>query len=428
MTAPWLAPDGIPIPATILEAIDSPHWWGPWFERGDFTAWRAVLAAMFGLPMTGEQLALYREHTGRTEPPSVPVREFWCVAGRRGGKSRIMATVAAWLACFVDWRSSLAPGQSERATIMLIAADRKQARVAMRYLRSLITQHGLLKGLVQREGGEVIDLSCGTSIEVATCSYRTVRGYSVAAVICDELAFWHDENAANPATEIISALRPAMATLPGSLLMAVSSPHARRGPLWESYKRHFGKDGDPILVWQAPTRRMNPSVPQDVIDEAMDLDPARAGAEYGAQFRVDVETFISREVVDAVVVPGRRELPRISGVQYVAFVDPSGGSSDSMTLAIAHHDRATGHVVLDAVRERRPPFSPDQCVNEFAGLLQSYGIHKVTGDRYAGEWPREAFSKYGIAYEPSEQTKSQIYTETLPLLNAGRCELLDHAV
>src|SRR5208337_4328002 len=68
----------------------------------------------------------------------------------------------------------------------------------------------------------------------------------------------------------------------------------------------------------------------------------------------------------------------------------------------------------------------DQCVNEFAGLLQSYGIHKVTGDRYAGEWPREAFRKCGITYEPSEKTKSQIYVELLPLLNAGRVELLDH--
>jgi hypothetical protein len=98
-----------------------------------------------------------------------------------------------------------------------------------------------------------------------------------------------------------------------------------------------------------------------------------------------------------------------------------------MTLAVCHLDRATGHAVLDAVREKRPPFSPDQCVNEFAGLLQSYGVHKVTGDRYAGEWPREAFRKYGITYDPSEQTKSQIYVELLPLLNAGRCELLDHA-
>jgi hypothetical protein len=34
--------------------------------------------------------------------------------------------------------------------------------------------------------------------------------------------------------------------------------------------------------------------------------------------------------------------------------------------------------------------------------------------------------KHGVAYEPAEQNKSQIYGELLPLLNSGRIELLDH--
>ena len=109
-----------------------------------------------------------------------------------------------------------------------------------------------------------------------------------------------------------------------------------------------------------------------------------AAAEYGAEFRTDVETYIAREVVDAAVVPGRRELPPVSGSYYVAFTDPSGGSADSMTLAIAHADK-DGHAVLDAVRERRPPFSPDDVTVEFSALLKSYGVRKVTGDRYGGE-------------------------------------------
>ena len=95
-----------------------------------------------------------------------------------------------------------------------------------------------------------------------------------------------------------------------------------------------------------------------------------------------------------------------------------------MTLAIAHRDKERG--VLDALRERKPPFSPDDVVHEFSELLKAYRINRVSGDRYAGEWPREAFRKAGITYEPSERTKSQIYTEALPLLNASRVELLDH--
>ena len=135
-------------------------------------------------------------------------------------------------------------------------------------------------------------------------------------------------DAANPDEEIINALRPAMATIPGSMLLCASSPYARRGALWKAYRRHWGQPGR-VLVWQADTRTMNPTVPEEVIAEAYESDPASAAVEYGAEFRVDLEGYVSREVVDALVMPGRHELPPLSDVSYMGFVDPSGGSSDS---------------------------------------------------------------------------------------------------
>lgn len=173
-----------------------------------------------------------------------------------------------------------------------------------------------------------------------------------------------------------------------------------------------------------PKRRMNSSVPQSIIDDAMELDPASAAAEYMAEFRTDVETYIAREVVDAAIAPGRHELPPLSGITYVAFTDPSGGSSDSFTLAVAHRDK-DGRAVLDAVRERRPPFSPDGVIQEFSELLKTYRIHKVVGDRYAGEFPRERFRVHGCEYALAEKPKSDIYRDLLPILNSGKAELLD---
>jgi hypothetical protein len=144
-----------------------------------------------------------------------------------------------------------------------------------------------------------------------------------------------------------------------------------------------------------------------------------------AEFRGDLETFIDREAVQALVAPGRRELPRMPNVKYFAGCDPSGGGgADSFTLAIAYLQDST--VVLAAVRERRPPYSPSEVVGEFSALLASYGINEVTGDRFAGTWPQEQFRGHGIAYRFSERAKSQIYLEFLPILNAGRIELLDH--
>jgi hypothetical protein len=122
---------------------------------------------------------------------------------------------------------------------------------------------------------------------------------------------------------------------------------------------------------------MNPSVPQSYIDGHVAADPARAQAEYYAQFRTDVETFISREVVDAAVVPGRHDLPRMDGVIYTGFTDPSGGSSDPMTLSIAHVETDTAgtkRTITDLVREVKPPFSPDAVVVEFATSSLSLGL------------------------------------------------------
>jgi hypothetical protein len=97
------------------------------------------------------------------------------------------------------------------------------------------------------------------------------------------------------------------------MMLCASSPYASRGALWEAYRRHFGKDSN-VLFWKAPTRTMNPSVPQSFIDAQMEADPANANAEFGAEFRTDLESFISREVVDAALCLGRYELPRMDGV------------------------------------------------------------------------------------------------------------------
>ena len=193
--------------------------------------------------------------------------------------------------------------------------------------------------------------------------------------------------------------------------------------LWETYRNHFGPSGDALtLVAYGPSRTFNPTLSQRVIDRALEKDHARASAEYLAEFRSDIEGFVSLEVVEA-CVGDHREMQPVAGTTYRAFVDPSGGSEDSFTLAISHRDRRNDLVVIDAVRERVPPFSPEQVVDDFAALCKSYRISKVTGDHYAGEFPRELFRKHGISYEVSKPTKSELFRDLLPLLNSGRVML-----
>ncbi len=417
----------------IIEAISDKHLFRPLFKKLEtWASWIVFLKALFALAMTEAELVLYRQCTGRETPPEAPFKEAWVPTGVRSGKSFIAALVAVFLACFRDYREYLAPG--ERAYILVIAADRQQAGVILRYIKGFLNSNPMLSKLVEGEKIESVDLVNSVSIAVSTCNYRTVRGYTCAAVICDEVAFWRADDGANPATEVLRAIRPRLATIPDSLLLAISSPYARSGPLWQAFQDHHGKDDSDVLCWQAPTRLMNPTIPQTLIDRDMALDPEAANCEWGAEFRSDLEGFLPIEAIEEVTIPGRYELPPMPGVTYTAFVDPSGGRRDAATLAIAHCENTQEEseteegerVVLDLARRWPAPHDPAQVAREMAGILKGYEIQRVTGDRYAGAWPEQEFRKSGILYEPSPKDKNAFYLELLPVILSGRVELLDN--
>ena len=161
---------------TLLEAMADQHLFAPWFrDPTTWAAWGAFIAALFALPMTPEQLAIYQQCTNCAGPPGSPFSEAWLICGRRAGKSFILALIAVYLACFYDWRPFLTRG--ERATVMIIAADRKQARVILRYIHGLLTGVPMLTRMIERETAEAFDLNDAVTIEVATASFKTVRGY-----------------------------------------------------------------------------------------------------------------------------------------------------------------------------------------------------------------------------------------------------------
>ncbi len=409
---------------SIVEAMREPALFARWFkDPTTWVVWGVFLSVLFGLPIDPAALGVFSQCTGRTLAPANSFSEAWLVVGRRGGKSIILALIAVYLAVFKNWDGRLVPG--ERGTVLVIAADRRQARVIFRYVSALITETPIIASLVDGEPTqERIDLTNGISIEISTANFRSVRGYTLVAALCDEIAFWQGEDSANPDAEILAAIRPAMTTmLPDAMLLCASSPYAQRGALFEAYKKYYANDDAPVLVWKASTQTMNPSVPQSVIDEAYERDPAAAAAEHGAEFRTDVVSFVDAAKVAECVVKDRTELPPISGIVYTAAVDPSGGSSDSMTLAIAHAEGERG--VLDLVKEWHAPFSPQEVVRDIVQICRRYSVISVVGDRYAGEWAREPFRNHRIEYQLAGITRSDAYLTALPAINSGKIELLD---
>lgn len=409
-----------PYRGTILDAMQDAGLTGPTWEAW-LTFWRAV----FGLGLRGDHLVRYRAHTRRQTAPTAQVSEAWAICGRGAGKSRGAALGAAYKGITFD-PARLAPG--ELALIPVIASNKDQARVVLSYLKALFTLPAF-RPFVHRTLKTSIELRTGLNIEVMAASFRTLRGYTLPCVVADEVAFWaRESDSLNADTEIMDSVRPGLGRVEGSLLLGISSPYSRKGELYEVVEHAYGQDDPHVLVWNADTLSMNPTYQRWRIERAYQDDPLVAASEYGAggrvEFRRDVEAFVDAEAIRAVTVQDRRELPPVAGAPNVGFTDPSGGSQDSFTLAIAHRE-GSDRAVLDCLRERRPPFSPDAVVQEYAELLQTYGVFEVVGDRYGGEWPVEAFARHGIRYTPSERTKSDVYRELLAPLNAARVELLD---
>lgn len=409
---------------SLRQALADPNLLGNVLAGDSWRAWRTVLIAAMGEVLTDDERVLFRELTGgREREPGVRIEELIGVVGRRGGKSRAMATSAVYLTGLVDYTDVLAPG--ERGILLCIAPDQRQASITRDYAEAAFEQSPILRQLITNRTQDTLELGA-VSVDVRAASARRLRGPSYIGVIADEGAFFSVEDSTNPDTEILNAVRPGLATTGGPLFL-ISSPYARKGELWTGYKKHFGPQGDPrILVVQGASRAFNPSLPQSVIDRAYERDPVASAAEFGAQFRTDIEAFVSLEAVEACVTKGVFERPRQFATGYAGFVDMSGGSQDSAVLAVGHLEARKEIVVVDLIREICAPHSPEAATAEFARELRSYGLFEAYSDRYAASWAVEQFARYGINLRQEAEAKSVLYQALLASINSRRVDLLDN--
>lgn len=412
---------------TLAAAMLDPELFGRTFGGKTFATWRVVAKIMEGQRLDTGELAVYRALTGRERPPTAPYSEVYLIKPRRAGGT-LFAAALGLHAALQDYRNRLGPG--EVATVALIACDRRQARQLMNYVRGLIADSPLIAAEVTTETQETISFKHRVNLEVHIASFRSTRGYSYVCVILDELAFYRDDMSANPDVELIRAVRPGLANLGGRLL-GLSSPHARRGHLFEMFRAHYGQPSD-VLVLKADHTQLNPTLDPKVIERAMAEDPEAARSEWFGEFRSDVSQWLADELIDIALEPGRLKVGR--PFPAVAFVDMSGGRHDASVLAIAHaesaHESRSSNpappiVRLDVLQTVPAPHEPSAVVERFAKLLKERHLRKVVGDRYSAGWVSDAFQKAGIEYEPSELDKSAIYCEALPLFAERRVELLD---
>ena len=181
---------------TMREALRRSEYFGDALAGDSWANWRVLLIAIAGEELDDAEAVAFKALSGRAVAPTEAAREFWAVVGRRGGKSRSMAVLAAWLAACKDHRGILAPG--ERGQLQVLSATRDQAGNLFNFVTGIFEESRALRGLVENRTADTLCLKCHIDIVVRPASFRSTRGSTCVGVLCDEISFWRSED---PATQ-----------------------------------------------------------------------------------------------------------------------------------------------------------------------------------------------------------------------------------
>jgi len=390
-----------------------------------WSRWLCCLRVIYGLPLRQPwQRQLVTKCTGRN-PDLLPKEGFRTVlllCGRRSGKSKIAGLIGAYEASLSGREKVCSAG--EMPMVSVVSPTRSQSQIIKSYARASLRSE-ILNAEITDDQRDLFRLENRITVRILTGTFRLVRSYSQIAVVVDEICFFNGSDEADCSdTELIRSIKPSLLTTQGRLI-ATSTKYKPSGWAYQTWKKHFGKDASKILVWDAPSRVMNPTLSEQDIESEISEDPAAARAEYENLWREDIEDYLPRSAIEACVIPGRKQLLKQAHTIYAAFADVSGGRGDPMALCIGHKEPNSRKVVIDYLRQWPIPCNPLTTVAQMARVLQSYGLTLCQGDRYASEFNTQTFKNHGIRYVASQQNKSELYLDLLPAICSQEIELPD---
>jgi len=382
-------------------------------------AQRMALKAIYGLPLTAEELVIYQKTAGLSEykPREWPEATF--ILSRRSGKSdKLASNIALYEACAREHKLSV----GETGVVMIVSSElKRQSRIVFDYCLDKLEKSKVLRKLIKKVTSDEITLTNGVSIQVFPCNQARIRGQSLICFIGDESAFWKWEGKSID-KEVLDAARPGL-SFPHSKCVKISSPWMMRGEIYNDYKRYWGKADAEVLVLQGDIYTFRPDYSEKKLEAARRKNQIAFEQEWLARFRTDLSGMYDPAVIDRAVNPDRpMELPFRAGGTRMAFVDVAGGGGrDSYAIAIG---RLEGErVIVEVIRSRAPKFNPEEVTAQYCELLKSYHVFEVIGDKFSGDFASSLFEKAGINYLRAEKTKSELYIEAEGAFNAGLVEI-----
>lgn len=357
--------------------------------RPSSPAWVACVRAIYGVPLSPDELALYHQLSGGIDPPVGGSTDVLCVIGRRGGKSETMARVAMFEALHGGHEVALAPGQ--RGRIVVISPLREQSQEVLGYAKG-IAALPQIRSKVASITADSIEFSNGLTIQVCTCDALNVSGPTIVCLIRDEWSKWPGAESATPDTVIEASVRPALAPVVGApprRKIGISSAYITDGQCYTTDRDCFGKAGADTLVLRGSTITFNPNIDREYLAKERRRSPSDYEREYECVWQDGItEGWFGSSVIDASVVHGRSiaTRARLPRAPYYVAID-AAFKGDRFALAVAHMERSDERwiAVLDLVRtwEPRPgeTLSSDLAVHESSAAARGFGCDRIYGDQ-----------------------------------------------
>lgn len=338
-------------------------------------------------------------------------------AGRRGGKSSTWCRVAVCET--LHGQHDIPPGDIGVFAFFSVSMREARARLATicDILRALGVDH-------ERSGDEVRVVGRPLAIRVYASSLRSV-GFTLIGTVFDELARWLDrDTGANPATEVLRSVRPAMATQRHAHEFLSSSPWATLDAHYEAIQEG---ETDRQCVAIGSTWECNPTLTEAQC-RAEEPDEQTFLREYAARPMAAGESSVfDHRAIEAAVRDYETPRQPRQGESVVAGAD-FGFQRDSSALVVVHLSNAVRTV--GELRELRPhagaPLRPSDVCSSFAAAMRLHGAAAVMADAHYRQSIVEHLAEHDLGFLDAPTDVPATYVRLRTLLHQGRVVLPRH--
>lgn len=413
--------------------------------RRQTRAWRAAVKAIYGSPLTDDELVIYKRLSGGVEPPVGGSKRVLIIGGRRGGKSSAAGRIATFEATQRDHGRYLEPGQI--GSVSILAQDLSGATQVVNYAQGLAKLPEIAHDVADIPV-ETVLFRRGLRLEKVTASEQAVRSRTAVFVVADEIAYW-DSQGPDEDRKVMAALTPSLLAsdaAPTRRLIAITSAGYTRGWAYETYSAYHGVPDAPWLVLSGSTLDFRPDLDPAEIDADCAGNPQKKAREYESRWSNAVaESYFDEAKLRACVDDGVRRTEAEDGVRYHVAIDPSF-QRDLFAIAVAcsknlpipsdpnrKRQRQTEIVYCDAWQPRpNQPLSPAEMAARVAAVCARFGTRTVYSDQHAAIPLAEALRSHGIRLVKrvwhaghAPDSKANRFEAVREAVNGGTFRMLD---